>query len=620
MMSASQCDGSQGNARENSALPNDQQAEQNVLPPFSGKLCVDQELKLSKANFKQAIDDFFKDKHITPLSQLTATPAFPTPYVLAQFANKAYTDYERRETDAQYERRLALPDGWKLLTTASNTRKNNGYFGAAFWHPEHQQVVIAHRGTDPKNLGALWADVKGVLRNKYVRQMESASTFAYKVVEMLRQVTKENGTNFHLFFTGHSLGGWLAQIATFTTEYLRKEGNTFLKSVHVPRSYHPHTVVFDSPGCKDMLSQMADKLDVRRDGLSIDIEQLDITSYLSAPNRVNTCNAHVGTVYRIFVDLSDMGWGEKHTALYNLATHSMDKIVEAFDPETGLVRRDEKGKLKIQEVVDWPISGCRRGDEYKSFFKWATHFNKYHTEITAEDSLLKGCYPIRYQTTNYDDRVTNKSTFSQEERQFLEEYRRLCQLPEFFKPKEMFSVIRNKQAEEESEKKLQSFETENETIRCTDASALQALIPYVKRLLQLFPAIKENTKCALSPHEIRNNVYQIGTKRYLEKLHQNTLHFKPAALSLSDFLDSDEEKVLHLRTVDGDAWTGLIKVYQVLQKTPSVADFLSEGHFTVLTLQHLLLVNQMVNLSTLMESTTTPHLLMMSCEGHSPGK
>jgi ankyrin repeat protein len=613
-MSALHQSGSKDNGTENLQSYRNQPAAKSVLPPFSGKLSIDEKLKLRHENFKQRINDFFKDKNITTLSQLTATPAFPTPYVMAQFASKAYREYTKAETDAQYETRLALPDGWKLLTTASNTRANNGYFGAAYWHPEHQQVVIAHRGTDPKNSGAVWTDVRGVLGNKYVRQMESASTFAYKVVEVLRDVNQEKGTNFHVFFTGHSLGGWLAQITTFTTKYLKKEGNTFLKSDDVPQNYHPHTVVFDSPGCKDMLSKMVDKLDVRLDGLSIDLEHLDITSYLSAPNRINTCNAHIGTVYRIFVDLSDWGWQEKHTALYNLATHSMNKIVEAFDPETGLVRRDEKGELKIQEVVDWPISGFRSGKEYTSFFKWATDLNDYHTETTVEDSLLKGYTPVRYQTKNYDDRVTSISTFSQEESKFLEDYRRLRQLPEFFKPKEMFSAIGNKHAQEEAEKKLQSFEFENETIRCTDASALQALIPYVKRLLQLFPEIKENTKCALSPHEIRNNVYQIGTKRYLEKLHQSPLEFKADALSLRHFLDSDEQKVLHLHMVDGEAWTGLIKVYQVVQMTPCVTDFLSEGHYTVLTLQNLLLVNQMVNLNTLMESTTTPHLLMMSCE------
>jgi len=75
--------------------------------------------------------------------------------VLAQFVSKTHTDYKTGETDAQYETRLALPDGWKVLTTAFNGSKTNGYFGAAYWHPEHQQVVIAHRGTKLTNLGAL---------------------------------------------------------------------------------------------------------------------------------------------------------------------------------------------------------------------------------------------------------------------------------------------------------------------------------------------------------------------------------------------------------------------------------------------------------------------------------
>ena len=76
-----------------------------------------------------------------------------------------------------------------------------------------------------------------------------------------------------------------------------------------------------------------------------------------------------------------------------------------------------------------------------------------------------------------------------------------------------------------------------------------------------------------------------------------------------NFLRSEEQKVLQLRIVDGDAWTGLIKVYQVLVKT----DRLSEVHYTVLALERLLLVNQLVNLNTLLQLTSASHLLMMMC-------
>jgi hypothetical protein len=166
-------------------------------------------------------------------------------------------------------------DGWQLLTIASNSGIKNGYSGTAYWHREHQQVVIAHRGTDIENFCALVTVVKGVLFNNYIQQMSSASTFANKVVAILQEIERDKEVSFELFFTGHSLGGWLAQITTFTTEYVEVKGGTFLKKVktqqgeqHVSitvrqsryQRYHPHTVVFDSAGCETMLLKMKDFL------------------------------------------------------------------------------------------------------------------------------------------------------------------------------------------------------------------------------------------------------------------------------------------------------------------------------------------------------------------------
>ena len=76
---------------------------------------------------------------------------------------------------------------------------------------------------------------------------------------------------------------------------------------------------------------------VRLDGHSIELEQLDVTSYLSTANRISTCK-HVRMVCHIFTDLSDVGWQLKLTAFYNLATQSVDKIVETPDPEKGQIR------------------------------------------------------------------------------------------------------------------------------------------------------------------------------------------------------------------------------------------------------------------------------------------
>ena len=456
------------------------QTASTVLPPFSGKLKVDKQLKLSHNDFKQSIEKFYANKQLSPIDQLKATPPYPTPHVLAQFASMAYRDFKHAEPKP--------PDGWQLLTTASHFGIKNGYFGTAYWHPKHQQVVTAHRGTDIKNVGALVTDIKGVLFNNYVNQMSSASTFASEVTAVLQEIEQKKNVSFELYFTGHSLGGWLAQITTFTTEYLEEKSGVFLKKLikqqeekytsntvqgshdiqkvgpalinpltfqhiednadaflkelqreehepvasstvqdshYITHSYHPHTVVFDSPGCETMLLQMKRTFYVRVGCCSINLQHLDITSYLSAPNCINTCNSHLGTVYRIFTDLSDMGWKEQHTSLYHLETHNMKKIEEAFDPERGK-GKDDKGEPNIIEVVDWPVSaGLTGGAELNDFFKWAKHLNEYHPDVmdTVHSKVPKGFHPFHYQTKAYDKCTESLRIFTQEEREFLERYR-----------------------------------------------------------------------------------------------------------------------------------------------------------------------------------------------------
>jgi hypothetical protein len=149
---------------------------------------------------------------------------------------------------------------------------------------------------------------------------------------------------------------------------------------------------------------------------------------------------------------------------------------------------------------------------------------------------------ICYKTKTNDEGLDSVDILSVEKIQFLQDYRRLFQLPELFKTKEAFSGMRNKQARKGAQKKngSQGFEIENVTICCRDVSLLQAPIPYARRLLQLFPRIKQNTKCVLSPHEIRNNAHQIESKHYPETFQQSPLDCKFDALSLGDFINCND--------------------------------------------------------------------------------
>jgi len=49
-----------------------------------------------------------------------------------------------------------------------------------------------------------------------------------------------------------------------------------------------------------------------------------------------------------------------------------------------------------------------------------------------------------------------------------------------------------------------------------------------------------------------------------------------------------------------------------MEKAHSMTDCLSEGHYTVLTLGHLLVVNIHENLRTLLQSTAAPQLFVVS--------
>jgi hypothetical protein len=66
----------------------------------------------------------------------------------------------------------------------------------------------------------------------------------------------------------------------------------------------------------------------------------------------------------------------------------------------------------------------------------------------------------------------------------------------------------------------------------------------VKRLLHLFPRVKENTKHALSSDGVRNRVYLFETTCYIEGTSQSPLEFNSDASSFREFLESEQKKDL----------------------------------------------------------------------------
>lgn len=164
------------------------------LSQFTEALNVDGKLQLSCDNLVDEVRRNIRVDKLTKDEKLQAIREFPTTAVLATFSWKVYENLEI----------ATLPEGWQLLTTANNKEIHNGYYGAAFWNPTLHHMIVVHRGTELNNVGAVVADIAGIVFNNCGGQMESACTFAAQVVQAMRTIESENEeVHFELFFTGH---------------------------------------------------------------------------------------------------------------------------------------------------------------------------------------------------------------------------------------------------------------------------------------------------------------------------------------------------------------------------------------------------------------------------------
>jgi len=252
----------------------------------------------------------------------------PIDYDYALLSNHAYGGKVLKKGD-----RVA-DTNWEVYSTESegdmpvlNYFGGIGYFGVIYVNQNMRQIVVAHRGTD--NLKTLLVDD---IQEVYFGHTDTQHKAAYRLVEKAVNLAKEG--EWHLSFTGHSLGAFLAELSVLYC--LRSDFFNY------PRV---SAVTFESPGSRESL----EKLNANHADGKIDVDALDITSYLSYPNIVNTAHHHVGTLYSLMPNVGDKAkW---HLDWYTRVTHSMDNIITLF--------KDAKGKVVAPLILDWPVGNQR---------------------------------------------------------------------------------------------------------------------------------------------------------------------------------------------------------------------------------------------------------------------
>lgn len=220
---------------------------------------------------------------------------------------------------------------WEILLTADQVfLARNGYFAIAFVNHLSRNVVISTRGTD---------DGAGVRADLWLTFDEFSIQFALsrgftKIVKNF--MIKKNISHYRLSYTGHSLGGAIG-------EYMCWEENTFgvtfdsigsRKLIEIELSKRNENTKFKSNSVNtfDPMSPMnlintthtMNPMNPTHSIHSINPYSVDVVTYLTAPNLVNTIKPHVGLRLQIYPSDIDVPMSKaSQSALSNVAQKSL---------------------------------------------------------------------------------------------------------------------------------------------------------------------------------------------------------------------------------------------------------------------------------------------------------
>ncbi|XVN40490.1 MAG: hypothetical protein RCO49_06710 [Rickettsia endosymbiont of Argas persicus] len=179
---------------------------------------------------------------------------------------------------------------------------------------------------------------KSILGGQIVAQQAAA----YQATEEITEYAKKH--HYNLSFTGYSLGAWFAELSL----YFAHQDFNYSKA---------KAITFDSPGSAKIMDSF--KPNIISHETHFDIKNLNITTYLSAPNFVNTSNPHIHKAYRLFPEVTATEYSNKiinvinkaipiksYIALLSLSRDLLDLMLDAFDPETGK-------SIKYEKILDW---------------------------------------------------------------------------------------------------------------------------------------------------------------------------------------------------------------------------------------------------------------------------
>ncbi len=204
-----------------------------------------------------------------------------TPDELGLLKNKKLLKSKQFFQEDKYK---PLNDEWKV----KRLKIGKGFKNILYMNKRRRQLVLAFQGVKLKvkdfftdNEQIISSAIYSMIANEEIAPQTEA---CFEITQQAIDICKKN--NFSLSFTGYSFGAWLAEQAVYF-------------SIKDFKFKNVKAVTFQSPGSYDYLSQLNESnvLDLES---NLNLSHLNIVTYLSEPNFVNTCNQHCGKVYQIF--------------------------------------------------------------------------------------------------------------------------------------------------------------------------------------------------------------------------------------------------------------------------------------------------------------------------------
>lgn len=261
--------------------------------------------------------------------QPTITPDHrPTPLTYAQLNQVADT---QRLIPSQVLHIHGSP--WHVVLAQQHPNHSGGVL---FHQPDTQQLVLVFQSMT--SLRVIWETLQTALRQHTVSQRWVTATSL-----ITQAMTLAQNSQATLSFTGHALGGFFASLSVW---HCWHQGLSAVSAV-----------TFDTPGAQPVLAQLQSMLP---NAVPAELDALDLTHYLTAPNRVNTYAPKVGTCYQLnATEAVDTEWTPW---TYARPCDPLSHIVTALTPWPN--SRYQGGEPA--RVYAWPL-----GSQRQAFFKQA---------------------------------------------------------------------------------------------------------------------------------------------------------------------------------------------------------------------------------------------------------